>query len=276
MTSIGSSLETHEQDALCEKHGAYTERSMYLAGRWLALPCPRCADETKRRDAEDAKRKQAEDRRSRIKALIGRAGIPRRFEGRTFENFRAESDGQKRALQVSSAYTERFEDRLRYGGGLVFCGKPGTGKTHLACAIANHVIQMGRSAVFMSVIRAIRSVKDTYRRDSDLTEQQAINALIAPDLLILDEVGVQFGSDTEKMILFEVMNGRYEDVRPTIVLSNLVREELGAYLGERVLDRLQEGGGATVAFDWESYRPNVHRDAGLLAPDVLPVNWSAT
>ena len=47
-----------------------------------------------------------------------------------------------------------------------------------------------------------------------------VAGFIRPDLLILDEVGVQFGSETEKMILFEIINGRYEQLKPTIVISN--------------------------------------------------------
>ena len=50
-----------------------------------------------------------------------------------------------------------------------------------------------------------------------------VAGFIRPDLLILDEVGVQFGSETEKMILFEIINGRYEQLKPTIVISNLAR-----------------------------------------------------
>src|SRR5690606_23131134 len=103
----------------------------------------------------------------------------------------------------------------------------------------------------------IRAVKDTYRRDSTQTEAEAIASFVTPDLLILDEVGVQFGSDTEKLILFEIINGRYESMKPTIVISNLAIGELEAYLGERAFDRLREGGGKAVVFDWPSYRRQV-------------------
>ena len=134
----------------------------------------------------------------------------------------------------------------------MFCGGVGAGKTHLAVGIAHRLMEQGRIAVFTSVINAIRRVKDTYRRDSG-GQAQVVAGFIRPDLLILDEVGVQFGSETEKMILFEIINGRYEQLKPTIVISNH-KDALTDYLGERVVDRLREGGGRMLIFDWPSYR----------------------
>ena len=119
-------------------------------------------------------------------------------------------------------------------------------------------MEQGRIAVFTSVINAIRRVKDTYRRDSGQS-RQVVAGFIRPDLLILDEVGVQFGSETEKMILFEIINGRYEQLKPTIVISNLAKDALTDYLGERVVDRLREGGGRMLIFDWPSYRRQAAR-----------------
>lgn len=75
-----------------------------------------------------------------------------------------------------------------------------------------------------------------------------------PDLLIIDEVGVQFGSDAEKLILFEVINTRYESMKPTILISNLALNKLAGFIGERVIDRMKDGGGCTLAFTWDSYR----------------------
>ena len=76
-----------------------------------------------------------------------------------------------------------------------------------------------------------------------------------PGLLIIDEIGVQYGTDSERNILFEVINDRYEDMLPTIMISNLPLNELAPLLGERVVDRMLEGG-AVLSFNWPSYRSN--------------------
>lgn len=269
-------LEEGEYEGRCDKHGPFAGTFHVIFGRRRESQCPDCAEE------RDAQRKQdeADRRRREIEAvkdgLLSRAQIPLRFHDRTFENFRADGAGPAKALKIARAYAASFDDRLAQGGGLVFCGKPGTGKTHLACAIASEVIEQGRGAKFMTVIQAVREVKETYRRDSDKTEQQAIDAFKYPDLLILDEVGVQWGSDAEKLILFEIINGRYSDMRPTILISNLQESELGAYIGDRAVDRMREGGGAVVAFDWASYRPSVAKDDRLPKREGSPVDWDKT
>ncbi len=73
------------------------------------------------------------------------------------------------------------------------------------------------------------------------------------DVVDVDGVGRQFGTDAEKLMLFEVINSRYEALKATIVISNLSGDALMDYLGEAAMDRLREGG-RSVLFDWTSYR----------------------
>lgn len=61
------------------------------------------------------------------------------------------------------------------------------------------------------------------------------------DLLIIDEVGVQFGSAAEMAILQEIINARYESILPTILISNLSPEELWAFISPRIADRITDG-----------------------------------
>jgi DNA replication protein DnaC len=267
------SLVERQAQRICGRHGSFTGTEREFNGRVFKAICPTCAEENVREKEAWEKRQALQAKADAISKMLGRSGIPERFKGRDFDNYNAASDGQKSALKTACAYAQNFDEMLKHGTGLVFCGKPGTGKTHLATAIANHIIHNGRSAVFVSAIRVARTVKETYRKNSETTEQQAIDFWVRPDLLILDEIGIQLGTETEKIILFEILNGRYEQVRPTIVISNLLEAELNNYLGARVVDRLREGGGAVLAFDWESYRAKVHKDKNLPVGDIQPVDW---
>lgn len=244
-----------EVEKKCDKHGAYTAKQLPSV---LDLPpfvtgCPSCAAEAKAIEAQRAEAVERIQRAYRIESLRCKSGIPARFRERTLENYRTEVDKQKFALGVAKRMTRAIMDEPQKGASLVLCGNPGTGKTHIACAIGHELIGALRSVHFSTVLAAIRHVKETYRRDSDRSEKNAIDDLCSPDLLILDEIGVQVGSEHEKMVLFEIINERYQECKSTILISNLNREELTAYLGERVMDRFSESG-AVIAFDWSSYR----------------------
>lgn len=78
----------------------------------------------------------------------------------------------------------------------------------------------------------------------------------AYDLLIVDEIGRQFGTDTERMILFEIINERYEQRKPIIAITNLDGPNLSEFVGAAALDRLKENGEA-VCFDWRSMRSEI-------------------
>lgn len=257
--TIGQALRTTgrfkfpEQSGTCDTHGVFVSYMYPHSKEWSS--CPTCAAEADeaRREAEFAERRRESEAKER-RRLIDNATIPPRFADKTLENFVAHGDGAKRALGVSRAYVQDFDTASKEGTSLIFCGGVGTGKTHLAIGIANAVLDMNRRVRFVSVMNAVRTVKETYTKGSDDTEREALNEFIYPDLLVMDEVGVQFGSDTEKMILFEIINGRYEQLKPTVVISNLAKEALGEFIGERSIDRLRENGGRLVVFDWASYR----------------------
>jgi DNA replication protein DnaC len=245
----GSTPQT--QAAMCEEHGEYESRNVF--GRvWTKCPACEANDKEKRRREEEAR-----DRAKRVMAWqnkVGGAGIPERFLDRRLGTFIAKSDEQRRALAFAQDYADTFDEVLASGRCALFIGRPGTGKTHLAVGVGMQIMESGYTALFQTVMRAIRRVKDTWRRDSAESETAAIAALVFPDLLILDEVGVQFASDAERLILFDILNERYEKRKPTLFLSNLTTDEVKSCLGERVFDRLREDGGEFVAFGRESHR----------------------
>lgn len=238
----------------CAVHGAFEDRMM-KNGKWFG--CRACYE-------AEVEAQKAEHRRVmeeyEAKERLFRASIPRRFADATLENYVPSCEAARKAHNLATAYATDFERFKDEGTCMIFCGGVGTGKTHLAVGIVKKVIEKKREARFVSVIDAIRTVKQTYSKDSEKSESDVMGEYLAPSLLVLDEVGAQFGTDTEKLIIFQIINGRYERVLPTIVISNLVKDALGEFVGERAVDRLRENGGRLIAFDWASYRRKASKE----------------
>lgn len=236
------SLEKNSQVVgTCRKHGDYTQEDCRRFG--LFDQCPECHAEAAR--AEHAKL-------FRI-MRAQESGIPERFARKGFADFNPPTAKAKTHKKIMGDYAQNFAEHALTGRSLVLCGGMGTGKTMLACAVGLHVAtRLDKSVCYTTVYHLTRAIKDTY--GSRCSEDSAVRTFTRPDLLIIDEVGVQFGSATEAMLLFEVLNDRYENLRPTIVISNVTPDELGQYLGDRVVDRLRENEGGVLVFDWQSWR----------------------
>lgn len=187
--------------------------------------------------------------------LVRNAGIARRFESCEFENYQPVNPAAEKNLNACRRYAATWNDRLKAGTGLVMCGSCGTGKNHLAVSMAKQIIRGHLANVEITdVMRITRAVKSTWRNNSDRTEESVLEHYASLDLLIIDEVGVQFGSPAEMAILQEVINARYESILPTILISNLTFEQLQENISERIVDRVTDGGRSRLAFNWESYR----------------------
>ena len=213
---------------LCEKHGIhYAVRYGDDTTTWdIKLGCPLCAKE------------------AIVEQALGQAAIPKRFITKTLESFEVrDSESLSVARNICQGYVENLADNLAKGRCLVFSGTIGVGKTHLACAVANSAVRAGHSVFFASVSKLIRMVRASW---GTREEQAVIDNLIALDLLVIDEVGIQAGTDNERNILFDIINGRYENMKATFVITNLDRTQLPQYLGERIVDRLRENGGQLI------------------------------
>lgn len=259
----GFAPKTFERDANCPIHGAHREIGGSLSGRedrvrWFG--CSAC--NKVEREAEEAEAHAAAEavRQTRIENRLNASGIPMAFRGRTFDNFIVETPDMQRAVDLAREFAGNFWSKhAKDGTFLVMGGVTGTGKSHLALAIAQRVMARG-TAMYMDAIDLIRRVRGTWRRDSDKSEEEMLILLGGIDLLIIDEVGVQRGTDDEQLIIFDVINRRYRDNRPTILLTNLDGKAFVEFMGPRVMSRLSERA-VYITFDWADFRRRGGRSA---------------
>lgn len=238
----------------CSEHGVFEARHLF-GGRYST--CPTCQEEA---EAERKRQEQAARRQQAIREWTNTSGLTGRYRDCSFENFRIASPAHRRVHAACLAFADAL--RTNQGHGLFLIGPPGTGKSHLGSALVKRAIeQLLVSAQMHSARDIIRMLRATWGKAAQgrawdgmaVTEEHVLEDLIGVGLLVIDEVGVSFGSESEQIQLFDVIDGRYTMQRPTVLLSNLGLPQLKPALGDRAYDRLREGV-QVLLLDWPSYR----------------------
>lgn len=114
-------------------------------------------------------------------------------------------------------------DFLSRAENVLIFGKPGVGKSHLACALGHALVEQGHSVLFAPTYQLVQQLLAARR---DLVLPKALRQLDAFDLVILDDIGYVQQSADEAEVLFTLMAERYER-RSLLITSNLVFSEWG-------------------------------------------------
>jgi DNA replication protein DnaC len=172
----------------------------------------------------------------------------------TFDEFEPEGrcvDGrQKESLR--DAYEAAVEFSQQPEGWLILLGTLGSGKTHLAAAIASAVLEQNRAATFVSVPDLLDHLRSTFAPDSKVTYDELFETIRTAPLLILDDLGTQSSTAWAQEKLYQLFNHRYNARLPTVVTTNLSLEQLDPRLSSRLSD-------AKLARVFEIYAPDYRR-----------------
>lgn len=245
-----------EAAKVCRDHGPYRSVNVSMIGV-VWSECPTCtkANEIRRHNYFAEKHEiDLERAKAAQESSLVATGIPVRFRATRLEGFDVVTAEQRAVLEFAKDYAHGFDVTMSTGCSAMFVGSTGTGKTMLAIGIARHVHDKGRTVRYATVWQAISRVKDSWAKSATESEAAVVAELAGCDLLVLDEVGIQYGTDFENNLLFSILNERYNNRRPTILISNLNQEGVTKFLGERIIDRMREDGGRVIPFVWPSHR----------------------
>ncbi len=160
------------------------------------------------------------------------------FRNMTFDNFKVQGrlglgDQQARSLQFAFQQAQQYARTLQ--GWLLLMGPYGCGKTHLAAAVANAVIEMGVEVIFLTVPDLLDWLRASFS-STDETFEQRLDEIRNVRLLVLDDLGTQNATPWAEEKLYQIINHRYIYLLPTVITTNLLLEEIDGRISSRLQD----------------------------------------
>jgi DNA replication protein DnaC len=159
---------------------------------------------------------------------------------RTFETFTMRKAERLDGLAVKSL-EEAFEAARRYAdkprGWLVLTGRYGSGKTHLAAAVANRRTALGEAPLFIVVPDLLDHLRATFSPTSQTTFDRRFEEIRTAPLLVLDDLGTQSMTPWAREKLYQLFNYRSNAALATVVtIASDAMDDLDPRLRSRILD----------------------------------------
>ena len=160
------------------------------------------------------------------------------LKGLTFETFQPQGrkglgERQSQSLEWAFNHSKQFAGSLK--GWLLLQGPYGSGKTHLAAAVANFAVSMGVPTLFLTVPDLLDMLRFSYDA-VDTTFEQRFDEIRRANLLILDDFGTQNATSWAQEKLFQIVNYRYINKLPLLVTTNLSLDEIEPRVRSRLAD----------------------------------------
>lgn len=157
------------------------------------------------------------------KDLLEEVKIPKRYQNCSLKNFEIHNDSHRDALKISKKFVN---DYPVLNCGLLFIGPCGVGKTHLAVAIIQELIQKKKvPCLFYDFRELIRDIQSTFTPESSLTESDVLAPVFEKEVLVLDELGAKRTTAWVEETIFYIINNRYNNKKLTIFTSNYLDSE---------------------------------------------------
>lgn len=185
------------------------------------MSCPHCDDTGWKPVTTDGTRRVVRCecwRDSLGQRRLASAGIPKRYEHCTIDNFLAYNESLERAAVEARRIVDGFPVVTK---GLFLEGQPGVGKTHLAVAVLREIVEnAGVRAVFYDTRDLLRLIRSTYDPSTRTTELEILRPVMTAELLVLDDLGAEKTSEWVEETMNLIVNTRYNEQRLTIFTSN--------------------------------------------------------
>ena len=160
----------------------------------------------------------------KVERIIKNSKMSKRNLNYKFDNF-VPNTSNKKVLDSLKKYSEKLVNGIEKKG-LILVGNNGVGKTHLACSIANKLIENGIPVIYGTLINLLAELRNSYDIDNNISEMEIIKLYENVDLLIIDDLGKEKPSEWGLEKLYTIINSRYENNLPVIITTNYNQNSL--------------------------------------------------
>ncbi len=155
----------------------------------------------------------------KIERALRAANIPKRYEHCDLQSYAPVREFPSQA--AAKSYVEQFVRQFPHiDVGLLFLGRCGVGKTHLAVALLRQLIMEGHVGLFYDFRDLLREIQASWNPVSQTSEVEVLRPVLDAELLVLDELGSNKPTDWVRETVAYIINSRYNDKRVTIFTSN--------------------------------------------------------
>lgn len=167
-------------------------------------------------DREIEKQKKRREKQMEIERLKRTCFNSMREWSYTFENYQGE---ENQSLIIAKNFVEDYEKMKKENIGLLFYGSVGSGKSYLACSIANSLIEQYQISVKIRNFAQI--INELQKSSFDFDKNAYIESLVNTSVLILDDLGIERDTSYAKEQVYNIVNSRYLKQKTTIFTTNL-------------------------------------------------------
>jgi len=179
----------------------------------------------------------------RQQALVRRARIPQNYEQDRFDNFNIR--GSKELGSLLLMLTKYCNDFPALDPpGLLFIGDPGCGKTHLATAVLQRLVENGHECLFMDYQNLLERIRAGYDPLSGESAREVYEEALEVPVLLLDDLGAHRVTDWVEDTVTSIITYRCNERKPVIATTNLADPDMGGKLVER--QSAASGGGYDI------------------------------
>ncbi|MCD8914248.1 ATP-binding protein [Staphylococcus simulans] len=231
-----------EYGLYCEKCGNKYDLHQFESGYEFRDGC-----ECKMIEAGKLAEKQRKQKA--VNRIFRQSTVNASIKDATVRNYKPKNKDQEKAKSTAIEYVKTFStDNPK---SLILQGSYGTGKSHLAYAIAKAVKKEGYSVAFMHIPMLMERIKATYNRESIETTDELVKLLSNIDLLVLDDVGVE---NTEHTLnkLFSIVDNRTG--KNNIFTTNFSDKELNQNMNWQRINSRMKHNSRTVRMLGDDYR----------------------